>query len=397
MPRDPRVVKLQQLRTERLTRASGAYYGTRTTAYATMPKGPRRRNGGRTALSMLLFVAILAIALYAGGQYLLNGYRSMGSNQATQANGGPVTVVVPEGESSTDLSDMLQSKGIIPSSFFFRAILRISNTQYKAGSYMFRPGMSMPEVAQALAAGPPAVATVTVQIMDGWRAEQVAQALADAHVASYQDVMREVTRGTFNYPFLADRRVGAPLEGYLFPDTYQFVRNSGARAAINKMLRNFGRRVSPQLVAEGKKTYGSFFRAIIVASMVQRETGTNHDAYLIASVINNRLHDTRNQYPTLGIDATLQYAVGHPGGWWPQLTNVDPQQVDNPFNTASNAPHKRAGLPPWPISEPNLNSIEAAVSPPNTNYFAYNHINGSNHMSTFCTYGQVPPCPGDPQ
>ncbi len=397
MPRDPRVVKLQQLRTERLTRASGAYYGTRTTAYATVPKGPRRRNGGRTALSMLLFVAILAIALYAGGQYLLNGYHSMGSNQATQSNGGPVTVVVLEGESSTDLSDMLQSKGIIPNSGVFRLYLRITNTQYKAGSYTFRPGMSMPEVGQALAAGPPAVTTVQVRIHDGWRAEQVAQALADAHVASYQDVMREVTRGVFHYPFLANRRIGVPLEGYLFPDTYLFVKNSGARAALNIMLRNFGQKVSPQLMDAGKRTYGSFFNALIVASMVQRETGTNHDAYLIASVINNRLHDTTNQYPTLGIDATLQYAVGHPGDWWPQLTNVDPQQVDSPFNTASKAPHIRAGLPPWPISEPNLNSIEAAVNPASTNYFSYYHTNGSNHMSIFCTLGQPTDCPGTPQ
>ncbi len=393
MPRDPRVVKLQQLRTERLTRASGAYYGTRTTAYATTPRGPRRRNGGRTALSMLLFVAILAIALYAGGQYLLNGYRPLGANQAIQANGGPVTVVVPEGESSTDLSDMLQNKGLIPNSAVFRLYLRITNTQYKAGSYTFRPGMSMEEVGQALAVGPVAVETVGLQIKEGWRADQVAQALADAHVASYQDVMREVTRGTFNYPFLANRPIGVPLEGYLFPDTYQFVRNSGAHAAINKMLRNFGRKVSPQLMAQGKATYGSFFNALIVASMIQRETGTNHDAYLIASVINNRLHDTTNQYPTLGIDATLQYAVGHSGNWWPQLTTADLETV-SPFNTEA---HHHAGLPPWPISEPNLNSIEAAVNPAATNYFSYHHTNGSHGMSIFCTFIQGPGCDGTPQ
>jgi len=388
MPRDPRVVKLQQLRTERLTRASGAYYGTRTTAYATMPKGPRRRNGGRTALSMLLFVAILAIALYAGGQYLLNGYRSMGSNQATQANGGPVTVVVTEGESSTDLSDMLQNKGLIPNSVVFRLYLRITNTQYKAGSYTFRPGMSMEEVAQALAAGPPAVATVTVRIHEGWRAEQVAQALADAHVASYQGVMHEVMRGSFNYPFLAGRRVGAPLEGYLFPDTYLFVKNSGAHAALNIMLRNFGQKVSPQLIAEGKRTYGSFYDAIIVASMVERETGTKHDAYLIASVINNRLHDTTNQYPTLGVDATVQYAAGHAPNWWQDPTTELDSVNKSPFNT-----RKHPGLPPWPISEPSLNSIQAAVNPSSTKYFSYQHFNGSHGMSVFCTFQEGTTCP----
>ena len=396
MPRDPRVVKLQQLRTERLTRASGAYYGTRTTASATMPKGPRRRNGGRTALSMLLFVAILAIALYAGSQYLLNGYHSMGTNQAAQSNGGPVTVVVPEGETLSDLSTLLQGKGVISGPVFYW-YMRFSNTQYKAGTYTFSPGMSIQEVGQALAAGPPTAQTVILRIKEGWRAEQVAQALADAHVASYQDVMREVTRGVFNYPFLASRQIGVPLEGYLFPDTYLFVKNSGARAALNIMLRNFGQKVSPQLIAAGKQTYGSFFNALIVASMIQRETGTNHDAYLIASVINNRLHDTTNQYPTLGIDATLQYAVGRPSDWWPQLTNVDPHQVDSPFNTASKAPHQRVGLPPWPISEPSLNSIEAAVNPASTNYFSYHHTDGSHGMSIFCTFDQGSVCDGTPQ
>ncbi len=284
MPRDPRVDKLQRLRTERVTRAAGGYYGTRATAYGNVPSGPRQRDTGRTLLSLVLFVVIIAVAFYGAGQYIMHGLRP-----ATPQADRVVTVDIPSGESASDLSSLLQNKGLVSNSFIFYALyLRGQGINYTAGPHTLHTSMSMDQIAQAISA-PVVTQEVKVTLGDGWRAEQVAQALAAARVASYNDVMNEVQKGKFSYAFLKDLPLGATLEGYLYPDSYYFIPHEGAHSALNRLLRNFAVRVSPQVQEQGRKTYGSFFNAMKMASIVQREAGVNADRGIIASVYLNRL------------------------------------------------------------------------------------------------------------
>ncbi len=392
MARDPRVDKLQRLRTERVTRASGGYYGTRATAYGNVRSGPRQRDTGRTLLSLVLFVVIMAVAIYLASQYITHGYRTpVASNQQQET----VTVTIPQGESASQLATLLQDKGIVGNSTVFYAYIRyLSGTSWTAGPHTLRTGMSFDEIARAIAA-PVVTDQVTVTIYPGWRAEQVAQALADAHVATYADVMNEVQKGKSSFPtyaFLSNQPVGATLEGYLLPDTYNFVPNQGAHSALSTVLNNFAAKVSPQVQEQGKKTYGSFFKAIKMASIVQREAGTNADVGLIASVYLNRLNDHSNQFPTLGADPTVQYALGHKGDWWPNVDHLNLKSVNSPFSTYQNP-----GLPPLPISEPTVATIEATVNPPATRYFWFWHQPGSHGKSIFCTAQQGSQCAGTPQ
>jgi UPF0755 protein len=391
MARDPRVDKLQRLRTERVTRASGGYYGTRATAYGNVRSGPRQRDMGRTLLSLVLFVVIMAVAIYLASQYIMNGYRTpVASNQQQQT----VTVTIPQGESASQLATQLQDKGIVNSSLIFNLYLRFSGANWTAGPHTLHTGMSTDQVAQAIAAPVVTVTNqVTVTIYPGWRAEQVAQALADVHVATYASVMNAVQKGNFSqYSFLSGRPLGATLEGYLYPDTYNFIPNEGARSAIDRLLNNFAAKVSPQVQEQGKQTYGSFFKAMKMASIVQREAGTNGDVGLIASVYLNRLNGHSNQFPTLGADPTVQYALGHEGDWWPNVDHMNLKNVNSPFNT-----YQHPGLPPLPISEPTVATIEATVNPPTTQYFWFWHKLGSHSKSIFCTAQQGSQCAGTPQ
>jgi len=391
MARDPRVDKLQRLRTERVTRASGGYYGTRATAYGNVRSGPRQRDMGRTLLSLVLFVVIMAVAIYLASQYIMNGYRTpVASNQQQQT----VTVTIPQGESASQLATQLQDKGIVNSSLIFNLYLRFSGANWTAGPHTLHTGMSTDQVAQAIAAPVVTVTNqVTVTIYPGWRAEQVAQALADVHVATYASVMNAVQKGNFSqYSFLSGRPLGATLEGYLYPDTYNFIPNEGARSAIDRLLNNFAAKVSPQVQEQGKQTYGSFFKAMKMASIVQREAGTNGDVGLIASVYLNRLNGHSNQFPTLGADPTVQYALGHEGDWWPNVDHMNLKNVNSPFNT-----YQHPGLPPLPISEPTVATIEATVNPPTTQYFWFWHKLGSHSKSIFCTAQQDSQCAGTPQ
>ena len=392
MARDPRVDKLQRLRTERVTRASGGYYGTRATAYGNVRSGPRQRDMGRTLLSLVLFVVVMAVALYLASQYITHGYRTpVASNQQQQT----VTVTIPPGESASQLATLLQNKGIVGNSTVFDVYLRWTGAKWTAGAHRLHTGMSIDEAAQAIAA-PVVTDQVTVTILPGWRAEQVAQALADVNVASYADVMSEVQKGRNAFPtyaFLNDQPAGATLEGYLLPDTYNFVPNQGAHSALSTLLNNFAAKVSPQVQEQGKKTYGSFFKAIKMASIVQREAGTNADVGLIASVYLNRLNDHGNQlFPTLGADPTVQYALGHKGDWWPNVDHMNLKSVVSAFNT-----YRNPGLPPLPISEPTVATIAATVNPPTTQYFWFWHQPGSHGKSIFCTTQQGSQCAGTPQ
>ncbi len=390
MPRDPRIEKLQRLRIERTTRASGSYYGTRATAYGNVRSGPRQRDMGRTLLSLALFVVIGTVALYLAIQYVAHGYRTPTANQQEHT----VTVTIPSGETASDLATQLHGKGLVGNSTLFYVYLRLSGANWTAGTHRLRTGMTTDEVAQAIA-GPAVADEVKVTIGDGWRAEQVAQALAAAHVASYADVMNQVQKGNFpSHAVLTDRPVGATLEGYLYPDTYNFVLNEGAHSAIDRILSNFDAKVSTQVQAQGRKMYGgSFYKAIVMASIVQREAGTARDDGLIASTLLNRLHDQTGQYPNLGADATVQYAVGHAPDWW-----HDPTADDLATATHSHFDTRvYPGLPPTPISEPNMVSIEAAINPPRTSYFSYYHVKGSHGKSIFCTFQEGVGCKGIPQ
>jgi UPF0755 protein len=246
---------------------------------------------------------------------------------------------------------------------------------------------------RALSVPPPAAPTTEVTILPGWRAEQVAAALARHAVARYGDVLREIQRGTFSQAFLADRPPGAGVEGYLMPDTYIFRVGGGARYAIARILANFGRRVTPADVAQGKTLYRSFYRAIIMASIVEREAGTEHDRYLIASVYLNRLRDTSGAFTHLDADPTIQYVVNHAPDWWAQVSRADiARAAASPFNT-----YTHPGLPPSPIAEPSLASIDAVLHPLHTDFFFFRHINGSHGKSIFCTAQDGPDCQGAPQ
>lgn len=391
MPRDPRVEKLQQLRTERVTRAAGSYYGTRATAYGNVRSGPRHRDAGRTLLSLLLVVVILAVGLYAASQYILHGYRP-----ATAASGGhqgvrTVTVNIAPGESSSQLAQQLSDKGLVPNSFFFNLYLRATGASYAAGPHTLNTNMSMDEVARAIATVP-AIPVTTVTIYPGWRAEQVAEALDEAGVARYADVMNQVKNGKFSYDFLQGRPLGATLEGYLLPDTYQLRKDRDAHYALNVILQNFEQKVGPGVRKQAAQQYGSLFKAIVVASIVQREAGTSHDIGLIASTYLNRIKDSSGQFTKLNADPTVQYALGHKGDWWPNVNNMNLKSVASAFNT-----YVHPGLPPLPISEPAATTIAETVHPPTTPYFYFWHENGSHGMSIFCTAAQGTKCAGTPQ
>ena len=220
------------------------------------------------------------------------------------------------------------------------------------------------------------LATVKVTIPEGKTVMETFQILAEHGVCPYETLMECAATEVFEYSFLADIPKGdaTRLEGYLFPDTYEFYADSSPKAAICRFLDNFGDRIGDR-VTEQAAAQGYTLRQILtVASLIEKEAGNDLERATIASVIYNRLQST--SYPYLQIDATIQYAMGEHKE---HLTNED-LQVDSPYNT-----YLYPGLPPGPIANPGLASIRAALNPESTGYYFY-ALNKNGKHEFFSSY-----------
>ena len=204
--------------------------------------------------------------------------------------------------------------------------------------------------------------TVTVTIPEGKTVKQTFQILAEHGVCAYETLLDCAANHEFKYDFLTELPYGVEnrLEGYLFPDTYQFYCPSEPEEAIEKFLANFNAKVTDEMMLEAGNMGYSFHEIVTIASLIEMEAGNDTERNTISSVIHNRLNSS--YYPYLQIDATIQYALGERKE---KLLDED-LTVDSPYNT-----YKYTGLPPGPIANPGLSSLRAALAPENTGYYFY--------------------------
>jgi len=292
------------------------------------------------------------------------------SNDAT-----PVQFSVQPGESGATITARLQRLGIIRDAELFRLLLRYwgADAHIEVGDYTLRRNMSMAEVVSQLQHGRLRAKTVTIR--EGLRAEEIAHLLASEGLVDQEQFIKLVRDDTFHYDFLRDRPANAPhtLEGFLFPDTYQFPVNITTTALIDVMLRNFDTRVTLEMRKQALDQGLSLYQALILASIVEREAVVPAERPIIASVYLNRLR--KGMY--LEADPTVQYAKGYDaktGRWWPQLSLEELRTIDSPYNTFLNP-----GLPPAPICNPGLASIEAVLSPATTKYLFFHAKGDGSH------------------
>jgi len=224
-----------------------------------------------------------------------------------------------------------------------------------------------------------------VLIPEGYNCRQIFALLEEKGICKAAELEKYAAEGDLSeYWFLEGVARGDKycLEGFLFPDTYDFYENSTPRAALEKMLDGFEYRVNDAIRAQipalnehltemMRKNGDSeeFIAAnqfdirdvVNVASLIEKETATNQESYRIASVIYNRLFSWGNTPRYLNIDATIIYALGGKS----DLTAED-MAVDSPYNT-----YTYTGMTPGPIANPGLASIEAALNPESTSYYYY--------------------------
>lgn len=212
--------------------------------------------------------------------------------------------------------------------------------------------------------------TTKVVIPEGYTCAQIFALLEEKGVCSAAELEAYASESEFaDYWFLEGVEKGHKycLEGFLFPDTYEFYTNDTPKRVFIKFLNNFGNQFSNELKSQLDTLNSNLpvgvhlelLDLITVASMIEKESAHSGESVNIASVIYNRL--SSSSYPYLNIDATLVYALGGKT----DLTDAD-KQLDNPYNT-----YKYKGLPPGPIANPGMLSIKSALNPAETNYYFY--------------------------
>jgi uncharacterized YceG family protein len=309
---------------------------------------PGRRRRWPVVVGGLVLILVVAVAWVLVSLF-----------QPFHGNGGqPVAVTIPRGATVGQAANILADRGVIGSAFFFKLRAKLDGvSDIKPGRYLLPRDSSYGDALAALQKGPAPARTTDITITEGRTRHEVDRLLRNT---SLQGSYLAATRHS---AILRPQQFGAPrsvhnLEGFLFPATYQVPVGAPVGSLVSKQLQTFRQRFRTVNLAYARSKHLTPYDVLTIASMIEREAALDRERPLIAAVIYNRL----KQGIPLGIDATIRYAVGN----FTRPLTLSQLAIDSPYNT-----RKHAGLPPTPIGNPGLKSIQAAAHPARVGYVYY--------------------------
>ena len=273
-----------------------------------------------------------------------------------------VTMLVPRDFDIEDIIDKLYDAKLIKYKFLFKIYANYSHAEDKisAGSYILNKNYDYRALVYGMTTWEGVLVETTVTIPEGFTLAEIFTRLDDFGICDAADLWDTATNYNFNYSFLnrSTRGQRHRLEGFLFPETYNFYLDSSPVLVLDKFLSEFNRRFTETYIERAEDMGYSVRDIISIASIIEREAGSDEERPRIAAVIYNRLNN-RESYPYLQIDATIYYAIAGTG----RTFSTD---IDSPYNT-----YLFEGLPPSPISNPGIESIRAALYPDSTDEYYY--------------------------
>ncbi|MDP1709808.1 MAG: endolytic transglycosylase MltG [Candidatus Komeilibacteria bacterium] len=282
-------------------------------------------------------------------------------------------LVIEPGMTVKQVTRVLTDKGIVQNDFWFRTYvwLRGAESKFMAGTFTLPANISSLGLFNLLTRIKPRPVR-TVKVLEGWGIRDIAISFEYQGWWQQEELTELVglpgvdnslnadfyAGAAAEYPALKFKKPDKPLEGYLFPDTYQVFADAPIQDTVNKMLTNFESKVTADLRAEIERQGMDFYDVLIMASIIEAEVPHEADRAVVSDIFWSRLE----QGVALQSDATLKYIIG---GKRPALTSEE-LKMDSPYNT-----YKYRGLPPTPIGNPGLSAIKAAIYPAQTDYFYF--------------------------
>lgn len=346
------------------SRTGGSHSSSRVQpAYACRSAAPKKTSPVPVIIAVVIAIAIVAAFLLFALPAITNLF--MGGSDEPQVEAGiEVQVNIPEGASGDQIASILSEAGVIPDPKTYYAEVKAQNadTSLKPGDYLFTTLEDPADVVAQLVAGPNVEGT-SVTIAEGLTTAQTAARVEEAYGISSDDFLAQAKASNYvaDYPFL-EGVADDSLEGYLYPKTYSFTSTPTADQVIRAMLDQFELEVASLDFDSARATiqerYGvemSDYDFINLASIVEREGLTDEQRGKVASTFYNRFEAGM----PLQSDATMMYVTGG-------AVTADDLDQESSYNS-----YKNQGLPPTPICSPSLESIEATLNPPETDYLYF--------------------------
>ena len=281
-------------------------------------------------------------------------------------------VTIPMGSTSSDIAQILEDKGLTSSSKIFSLYMKFKGSHnFQAGTYEFSKQMGANELLATLEEGGKPIyedVDTTLTVVEGMQLEEIAKLVEENTPISAEDFIKAadnqnlIDQLTVSFPSLLKplteiENLKHPLEGYLYPATYDYISGSTAEDLITQMVTKANLEFQ-SLLEDLNNTAFSYHQILTLASIVEREAVTDEDRALVAGVFYNRL----NAGMPLQSDITVSYALGE----HKELVTYQDLEVESPYNT-----YKASALPPGPINNPSLSAIKACIYPSSNNYYYF--------------------------
>ena len=318
----------------------------------------------RKALRYILILAIVGVLIIGGGL----GALYLVPNTFAQDDGTQV-LVIEKGQTGTEIADMLYERGLIRSTQGFKLWLYLSGTNDKlqTGHYQIPNKVTVRELISLLQEGH--VESIRVTIPEGYTVGDIAIVLEKNQIMKAKDFLAEA-KTYVPYPYMKGTKPATyPVEGFLFPSTYEIPVGATPRDVIQMMADEMNRYLTPAVKKQIQAQHMSIHDFVTLASIVERESLFDADRPTIAGVFKKRL---AHGIP-LQSDATISYVLGYAK----EDVTIGDTQLQSPYNT-----YVSKGLPPGPISNPGKKSLDAVLYSENTDYLYFvADKEGHNHFS----------------
>lgn len=333
----------------------------------------------------VLFAVIICFCAAAAYFVVAGAFDFVGLNKSD----AKIDVVIPDGAPTKQIATILEENNLIDQPLVFRLYSKVSHKDgtFQAGTYSLSANMGYAQLASVIIAGNPRE-TVKVTIPEGYTIDQIAKKLEENKVCTTADFYDALLHGTYDYAFfntipqssdggVYEGRIYR-LEGYLFPDTYEFYTESAGKTVVNKFLSAFDAKFTAEMRSAMQAQGLTMDQVVTMASILEKEAAGDADMPKVARVLYNRLD---SDYTRLECDSTAKYVAN-------LMPNVDGLEIiSKAYNT-----YQRSGLPAGPICNPSLTALSAALNPSTDAYikqcyyFANDTAGNTYYSKTFAQH-----------
>lgn len=290
-----------------------------------------------------------------------------------------IEVEIPENATTSDVAEVLYENGVIEYKSMFKLYgkLKKKTEDYIAGEYSVTPMMSYSDLFAEFKAKPLS-GTSRITIPEGYTVDELIDLMLSYNIGTKEGYVKVINEGDFDYWFVKELKENESvmakvesgerfylLEGYLFPDTYEFYNASDEWTVINKILARFDEIYTEKMRERAAELGRTTDEVVTLASMIEKEAGTASDFRTVSSVFYNRL-SSPGAFSKFQSDATVVYAIHHVTGERPKNVNSETISYESPYNT-----YQVDGFPPSAIANPGMNALKYALYPADTNYYYF--------------------------